>query len=55
MSGTPIPPPQPGYFGTLREYVTGPARPIFVNAAFFIAGVAFIQSSFMEYLAPQAF
>lgn len=38
---------------TMKDYLNGPARPILVNVALFAAGVAFIQSSLMDYLAPQ--
>lgn len=52
MAGTPLP-SNDSYLGSIGAYLNGPARPIIVNTALFVAGVAFIQSSLMEYLAPQ--
>lgn len=41
------------YFQTVTRIVTGPAKPVFVNTALFIAGVFFLQSPLADYLQPE--
>ena len=43
----------PGFLQSITAVVTGPARPVFVNAALFAAGVAFLQSPLADFLAPE--
>ena len=44
---------EPSTFQYLKGVLTGPAKPVFVNGALFIAGVVFLQSSLAEFLTPE--
>jgi hypothetical protein len=44
---------QPSMLAVAKNVLQGEAGPVVWNLALFAAGVVFIQSSFMDFLAPQ--